>query len=142
LNYQKRLERAEGTACAQFASARRGLFPESGAEWIECAGAYAVFDGAESPVTQSFGLGIFEKLSQDSLQLIEDFFITPAVHLLRALSPRAAIMKVTQQLQAVKHTKSPKIHQPAVSPDGTRKPRSIAPTLRRRPIVVRLLRLT
>jgi len=110
IELSKRLERAEGTACAQFASARRGLFPESGAEWIECAGAYAVFDGAESPVTQSFGLGIFEKLSQDSLQLIEDFFITRGAPL-RALSPRAAIMKVTQQLQAVKHTKSPKIIQ-------------------------------
>ena len=33
------------------------LHPESGATWIECAGAYAVFDGVNSPVTQSFGLG-------------------------------------------------------------------------------------
>jgi hypothetical protein len=43
-----RLERAEGPAGAQFAEARRRLFPDSGAEWMECAGAYAVFDGIDS----------------------------------------------------------------------------------------------
>jgi hypothetical protein len=72
----KRFERAEGNACVQFAVARRRLFPESGAEWIECAGAYAVFDGIDSPVTQSFGLGIFEPLSAASLNVIERFFST------------------------------------------------------------------
>jgi hypothetical protein len=48
----RRLERAEGPACVQFARAHRRLFPDSGADWIECAGAYAVFDGVDSPVTQ------------------------------------------------------------------------------------------
>ena len=61
IDLSRRLERAEGNACVQFAEARRRLFPDSGAEWIECAGAYAVFDGADSPVTQTFGLGIFEE---------------------------------------------------------------------------------
>ena len=60
LALSRRLERAEGHACAQFAEARRRLFPASGAEWMECAGAYAVFDGVDSPVTQTFGLGLFE----------------------------------------------------------------------------------
>src|SRR5215470_12793001 len=69
----RRLERAEGHACAQYAEARRRLFPDSGAEWIECAGAYAVFDGIDSPVTQSFGLGIFEPLSAEALDTIEKF---------------------------------------------------------------------
>src|SRR5690242_11023434 len=75
LALSRRLERAEGHACAQFAEARRRLFPESGARWIECAGAYAVFDGIDSPVTQSFGLGIFEQLSPASLDVIERFFV-------------------------------------------------------------------
>jgi hypothetical protein len=37
-----------------FAEARRSLFPDSGAEWIECAGAYAVFDGIDSPRAYDF----------------------------------------------------------------------------------------
>jgi hypothetical protein len=61
LALSRRLESAEGHACVQFAEARRRLFPDSGAEWMECAGAYAVFDGIDSPVTQTFGLGIFEE---------------------------------------------------------------------------------
>jgi hypothetical protein len=71
LALSRRLERAEGHACLQFAEARRRLFPGSGSDWIECAGAYAVFDGIGSPVTQSFGLGIFEELSAASLDTIE-----------------------------------------------------------------------
>src|SRR5690348_15206899 len=62
LALSRRLERAEAHECVQFAEARRRLFPESGAEWMECAGTYAIFDGVDSPVTQSFGLGLFEQL--------------------------------------------------------------------------------
>ena len=67
LALSRRLERAEGYACVQYAEARRRAFPDSGSEWIERAGAYAVFDGTESPVTQTFGLAIFEELSLTSL---------------------------------------------------------------------------
>jgi hypothetical protein len=70
----RRLERTEGSSCAQFAAARARLFPASGATWIECAGAYAVFDGVESPVTQTFGLGLFEDASAEALDRIEEFF--------------------------------------------------------------------
>jgi hypothetical protein len=66
----QRLERAEGHACAQFAEARRRLFPDSGSEWMECSGAYAVFDGIGSPVTQTFGLGLFEELTPTALDAI------------------------------------------------------------------------
>ena len=54
LTLSRRLERAEGNACRHFADSRRRLFPESGAEWMECGGAYVVFDGIDSPVTQTF----------------------------------------------------------------------------------------
>ena len=70
----RRLERAEGEACAEFALARHRLFPESGAKWIRCAGAYAVFDGIDSPVTQTFGLGLFEELTPRTLDIVERFF--------------------------------------------------------------------
>jgi GNAT superfamily N-acetyltransferase len=70
----QRLERAEGVACAQYAEARRGLIPASTAEAIECAGANVVFDGIDSPCTQTFGLGMFEELTATALDQIERFF--------------------------------------------------------------------
>lgn len=80
------MERAEGHACVQFAEARRSLLPASGAEWIECAGAYAVFDGIGSPVTQTFGLGIFEELSAASLDVIERFFLDRGAEVLHEVT--------------------------------------------------------
>jgi GNAT superfamily N-acetyltransferase len=91
LTLSRRLERAEGHACVQFARARRRLFPDSGAEWMECAGAYAVFDGVDSPVTQSFGLGIFEQMHPDALDAIEHFFLERGAPVHHEVSPYAGI---------------------------------------------------
>jgi len=87
----RRLERAEGDACAKYAAARRRLFPDSGAAWMEYAGTYAVFDGVDSPVTQSFGIGIFEPLSPASLDVIERFFLDRGAPALHEVSPFAGI---------------------------------------------------
>ena len=76
LALSRRLERAEGQSCVEFAQARQRLTPDSGAAWMQCGGAYAVFDGVDSPVTQSFGLGLFEELSAaslDELGMVMDF---------------------------------------------------------------------
>ena len=54
-----RLEHAEARANASFVESRARLMPESGAQWIEVAGTYAMYDGALSPCTQTFGLGMF-----------------------------------------------------------------------------------
>ena len=91
LALSRRLERAEGTASAQYAEARRRIFPDSGAEWIEVAGAYAVFDGINSPVTQSFGLGIFEDLSPSQLDVIEQFFSDHGAPVFHEVSPFAGV---------------------------------------------------
>ena len=91
LALSRRLERAEGHACVQFAEARRRLFPDSGAEWIECAGAYAVFDRIDSPVTQTFGLGIFEELSAASLDVIERFFLERGAQVQHEVSPLVGV---------------------------------------------------
>ena len=91
LRLSRRLERAEGSACVHFAEARRHLFPDSGAEWIECEGAYAVFDGIDSPVTQTFGLGIFEELSAASLDVVERFFLDRGAPVLHEVSPLAGV---------------------------------------------------
>jgi GNAT superfamily N-acetyltransferase len=91
LALSRRLERAEGCACVQFAQARREICPESSAEWIECAGAYAVFDGIDSLITQSFGLGIFERLSEDALDVIERFFLERGAPVQHEVSPLVGV---------------------------------------------------
>lgn len=83
LRLSRRLEGAEGHACIEFVEARRRSFPESGAEWMECGGASVAFDGVDSPITQTFGLGIFEDLRAATLDEIERFFFdrgTPVFH--------------------------------------------------------------
>ena len=87
----RRLERAEGQACVEFVEARQRLFPESGAEWIERGGAYAAFDGADSPVTQTFGLGLFEDPSPATLDEIERFFFDRGAPVFHEVSPMAGV---------------------------------------------------
>ena len=57
LSLARRLERAEARAGASFVEARARICPDSGAVWMEVAGAYAMYDGVASPVTQTFGPG-------------------------------------------------------------------------------------
>jgi hypothetical protein len=87
----RRLERAEGHACMQFAEARRKLLPDSGSCWMQCAGAYVVFDGVDSPVTQTFGLGIFEELTGEALDTIERFFADRAAPVHHEVCPLAGV---------------------------------------------------
>jgi hypothetical protein len=91
LDLSRRLERAEGKACIEFAEARCRLHPDSGATWIECAGAYAVFNGVDSPVTQSFGLGLSEQLTPVSLDKIESFFLDRGAGVVHEVSPLAGM---------------------------------------------------
>ncbi len=74
LSLARRLERAEGLANAAFVEARRELQPHGGATWTEIAGVYAMFDGVSSPITQTFGLGIFEQFLEHQFEEIEAFF--------------------------------------------------------------------
>jgi hypothetical protein len=69
-----RLEGAEGRSNAGFVDARAKACPQSGAQWIKCAGALAMFDGVGSPCTQSFGLGMFETATAEHFETIEHFF--------------------------------------------------------------------
>jgi GNAT superfamily N-acetyltransferase len=58
---------------------------------MECAGAYAVFDGIDSLVTQTFGLGIFEELSGAALDAIELFFLDRGAPVVHEVSPLAGV---------------------------------------------------
>jgi hypothetical protein len=91
LQLARRLERAEASACAQSAVARRKVDPDSGAEWMECVGAYAVFDGIDSPVTQTFGLGMFEGATDAALEKIERFFFERGAPVFHEVSPFAGV---------------------------------------------------
>jgi GNAT superfamily N-acetyltransferase len=70
----RRLERAEARANAEFVTARAAAFPDSGAEWFEVAGAHVMYDGPDSPCTQTFGLGMFEPVTNADLDRVEQFF--------------------------------------------------------------------
>jgi GNAT superfamily N-acetyltransferase len=91
LALSKRLERAEGYACVQFADARRRLYRGSSAEWMRYAGADVVFDGAESPATQTFGLGLFEEATPAVLDTIEQFFRDRGAPVHHEVSPFAGL---------------------------------------------------
>jgi GNAT superfamily N-acetyltransferase len=91
LELARRLERTEGLACAQFSEARRRLFPESGAGWMECGGAWAVFDGTDSPLTQTFGLGLSGGLDPALLDRVERFFIDRGAPIMHEVSPLAGV---------------------------------------------------
>ena len=69
-----RFERAEAMANAASVDARRELQPAVGAEWIDVAGTYAMFDGTDSPLTQTFGLGLAEPCGVRELERLEAFF--------------------------------------------------------------------
>ena len=90
LELSKRLERAEARSNADFVETRALLEPYSGATWIEVGGAYAMFDGVESPCTQTFGLGLFEDTTDGHLDEIEAFFADHDAPVFHEVSPMAA----------------------------------------------------
>ena len=85
----QKLERTEARANADFVATRARLVPDSGAEWIEVGGAYAMFDGVESPLTQTFGFGIFEEATAEQLEKIETFFQDRGAPVFHEVSPMA-----------------------------------------------------
>lgn len=89
LTLSQRLEKTEAQSNAGFVDARAAVFPDSGARWIEVAGAYAMFDGVGSPLTQTFGLGIHQPVTGDDLQQLEDFFRERQADVFHEVSPLA-----------------------------------------------------
>jgi len=93
LALSRRLERAEAQSNIDFVEARAKAFPSSRAQHIEVEGAHAMFDGIDSPLTQTFGLGITEPLTKAGLQQLEEFFTglgAPTYHEVSPLADPAA----------------------------------------------------
>jgi hypothetical protein len=95
----RRLERAEAKSNANFIEARAKALPACGAEWIEVAGAYAMFDTVTSPVTQTFGLGLFDKVNADDMERLETFFRNRQAPVCHEISPLADSSLLTMLCQ-------------------------------------------
>lgn len=91
LELSRRLESAEGLVCVQQAVARRRLQPDSAAVSIELGGVSVVFDGPDSPCTQTFGLGLFQPPTPELLDSIESFFLERGAPVLHEVSPFAGV---------------------------------------------------
>jgi GNAT superfamily N-acetyltransferase len=75
LELARRLERTEARGNREFVEARAVVDPKRGAEWAEIGGTFAMFDGVGSPLTQTFGLGMFQAISEEEFDLLEQFFL-------------------------------------------------------------------
>lgn len=85
----QKLERTEARSNADFVETRARLEPDSEAEWIEVAGVYAMFDGVESPLTQTFGFGVFDEIGDAELDILEAFFKKHDAPIFHEVSPMA-----------------------------------------------------
>ena len=83
----QKLERTEARANADFVETHARLMPDDGAMWIEVGGAYAMFDGIDSPLTQTFGLGIFEDVTAEHLDEIGRFYRERGANVFHEVSP-------------------------------------------------------
>ena len=70
----RRLERTEAAANARFVDARARVVPGRQATWLDVHGTWAMFDGVGSPLTQTFGLGMFAEPDAATLDALEAFF--------------------------------------------------------------------
>lgn len=96
----QQLERAEAVANAASVDARRELQPAVGAEWIDVAGTYAMFDGPDSPLTQTFGLGLAEPCGVRQLERLEAFFSqrgAPTSHEVSAFATPTALSLLSER---------------------------------------------
>jgi GNAT superfamily N-acetyltransferase len=120
----RRLERAEACSNASFVEAHARLRPEIGTTWIEVAGAYAMFDGVNSPCTQTFGLGMFQLPSAAEIKEIEDFFKARRATIFHEVSPLAdkGLMGMLNERGYKPHEMSTVMFVPLAD----RKPRAVA----------------
>lgn len=89
LALSRRLERAEGASSARFVEARALVDPPRGATWLDVDGVWAMFDGAGSPLTQTFGLGLEREVTPATLDAIERFFQSRGASVDHEMSPLA-----------------------------------------------------
>lgn len=87
----RRIERVEAAIGTGFVEVRQRVTPQVGAAWRDFNGTYAMFDGASSPMTQTFGLGVFAPTTPDQLEAIEAFFRERGADPMHEVSPLAGV---------------------------------------------------
>jgi hypothetical protein len=87
----RRLEKTEGHGNAAFVEAQAKIDPASGAIWKKAGGTFAMFAGVGSPITQTFGLGIHEPVTDFDLNAIERFFTTRGSAVFHETCPLAGV---------------------------------------------------
>jgi hypothetical protein len=87
----RRLERVEAAIGTSFVEARQRITPQVGAAWHDFSGTYAMFDGATSPMTQTFGLGMYAPATPALLDQIEAFFHERGAAPMHEVSPLAGV---------------------------------------------------
>jgi GNAT superfamily N-acetyltransferase len=90
LELSRRLERTEGIIGTTYSGPRNAVTPV-GACTRDFGGTMAVFDGAASPLTQSFGLGLFAPVTDELLGEIEAFFAERGAPTHHEVSPFAGV---------------------------------------------------
>lgn len=87
VNLSRILEGAESLASSRFIEARQRTSPEMNAVWIQIAGARCMFDGADSPLNQSFELGLHHIPANSEMDQIEAFFLDRGAPVFHEVSP-------------------------------------------------------
>lgn len=87
-----RLELTEGLANARFIEARQrqSPTPSPAPDWTKVGSAFVMFDGVDSPLTQSFGLGMGGPVTSHDFEQIEAFFQERNAPVFLEVSPLAA----------------------------------------------------
>jgi GNAT superfamily N-acetyltransferase len=70
----RRLELHEGRGIATSTAMLKELWPESGAMFERVAGAYAIFAGADSPISRTIGLGLNGAVTRAEIEQVEEFY--------------------------------------------------------------------
>ena len=92
------LERTEGAVASSFVEARNAVTPV-GATWRDFGGTYAIFDGADSPMTQTFGLGVLGPSGEAELAAIEAFFAERGADTMHEVSPFAGVETIARLVE-------------------------------------------
>jgi GNAT superfamily N-acetyltransferase len=76
LELAREIELAEAEAAVGCAKMSRSMQPGDDGAFVAIAGGYAVYCGANSPVTQAVGLGLNGPVSADEFDRLEDFYFS------------------------------------------------------------------
>ncbi|MBE0564517.1 MAG: hypothetical protein IH621_01050 [Krumholzibacteria bacterium] len=96
LHLAQRLEGAEAAASIAFVEAHAALNRDVGATHMRIGVVAAIFDGPESPLTQTFGLGVFGAPGTAEFESIENSFLSRSAPVQHEVSGLAATDTVVQ----------------------------------------------